>query len=405
MGSIPIQHKLFSKDYIFLLSCVFFAAITHSLFISLFPIYILELGGNHALTGAMITGQVIAGTITRLVCGPLQDRFGRRKLLIAGAFLFALNIFAFVFTVSLPVIFFFRVLTGVSQGIYFGAAGTIVADITPSDRLVDGIGFFSVMGPLAASFSPAIGLYLFQHYSSAVMFSFASASALVAALFPLLIAKKYGEAVHLHHEEKQPKVKLALSSFLEFSILPPALVSFFILFANSSVTNFLAACGVERGLGSIGIFFTCNSTTMIIVRLLAGRVTRKTGEITMIWAGCVLLTASSLLIAFAHSTGPIIAAGILTGAGMGIVTPILNSLVFKFAEPRRKGVANSNYLLANDMGMGLGASFWGTTSQYSGYTVTYALSAVCVITSGFIHRFFLSPRIKLPVNHYPSSMH
>ena len=133
---------------------------------------------------------------------------------------------------------------------------------------------------------------------------------------------------------------------------------------------------------------------MMIFRLLAGTLAKKTGEAKIILTGCVCLIGANLIIAHANTAMPIIAAGILTGIGIGITTPVLNSLVFKIAKPERKGVANSNYLLINDIGMGFGASFWGLTSQYAGYTVTYTLSAVCVFISGFTHAVFLVPKIK-----------
>lgn len=373
---------------------------THQLFLSIFPIYITDLGGSHTLTGAMITGQVIAGAVTRLVCGPLQDRFGCRKLLIAGAFLFAFNIITYMFTTNLTVIFVLRVFNGVSQGIYFGSAGTIVADIAAPDRLVDGVGFFSISGTLAAAFSPAMGLYLLQNHGSRAMFGFAASAAFISTVFPLLINKKYGSVdkckpqVASKGSPNKPGNSLTATSFIELSILAPAAVSFFIVFANSSATNFLASLGVERALDGIGLFFTFNSVAMIIIRLIAGKLNRKFGASTMILSGCICLIVANLLIVIAHSTLPLVIAGILTGLGMGVVSPLLNSIVFQIARPERRGVANSNFLLVNDIGQGLGGSLWGTISQYKGYAATYFLSAVCVFIAGLTHKLFLFPKIK-----------
>lgn len=388
------QGKLFTRDYIFLLLCTFFAAMTHQLFLSVFPIYVVELGGNHALTGAMITGQVIAGTVTRIICGPLQDKFGRKKLLILGAVLFVLNTAAYIFARDLPAVFLLRVLNGVSQGIFFGSAGTIVADIVSEDRLVDGIGYFGITGTLAAAFSPSIGLFLLQSYGSEKMFLFASITAVISMIFPLLINKKYGVADKAPKLEAQPKSHINLKAFIEPAVFAPALVSFFIVFVNSAATNFLAACGVERGLENVALFFTFSSGAMIVVRLITGKLTKKMGLPIMILVGCLAVVASNALIAVAYSLLPIILAGILTGLGMGIVSPLLNSVVFSTVDVKRRGVANSNYLLVNDIAQGLGGSAWGISAQHAGYTATYFLSAVMALVGTGLHGLLLAPKIK-----------
>ncbi|WP_041137937.1 MFS transporter [Beduini massiliensis] len=388
------QIKLWTKDYLCVLFTTFFAAVTHNIFISIFPLYVVEIGGNNALAGAMITGLVIASTITRLICGSLLDRYGRRKMLIIGGFLFALNTIAYNFVSTIPGLFMLRIFNGISQGIYFGAASTMVADIVPEDRLVDGIGYFGIAGSLAAAFAPMIGLEIFQNLGASNLFLFVSFFATIGALFTLWIKSDFIPVVgkkENHDGFKVPK----LSMLIEFSVLVPAVISFFITFGNSSVANFLAACGIERGITSISLFFMVNSISMIVIRLFTGRLTHRYGLSRLIFTGAILVGIGFVMIAFAYDTFMIIVAGILCGIGMGITTPLLNAMIFKIADPQRKGVANSTFALFGDIGNGIGATVWGTLSQYSGYTITYLVSAVCIVFAIVIHLMKLIPKIKL----------
>lgn len=388
------QAKLWTKDYVFVLFTTFFAAVTHNIFISIFPLYVVKIGGNNALAGAMITGLVIASTITRLICGSLLDRYGRRKMLIIGGFLFAVNTIAYNFITDISGLFMLRILNGVSQGIYFGAASTMVADIVPENRLVDGIGYFGIAGSLAAAFAPMIGLEIFQNLGASNLFLFVSFFATIGALFTLGIKSDF-VAVPASKESKT-KIKIPkLSMLIEFSVFIPAIISFFITFGNSSVANFLAACGIERGITNISLFFMVNSIAMIMIRLFTGRLTTRYGLSRLIFTGSVLVGIGFVMIAFAHDTAMILISGILCGIGMGITTPLLNAMIFKIASPQRKGVANSTFALFGDIGNGIGATVWGTLSQYSGYTMTYLVSALCIVVAIIIHIFRLVPKVKL----------
>lgn len=311
-----------------------------------------------------------------------------------GGILFALNTIAYSFVSNMAGIFVLRVLNGVSQGIYFGAAGTIVADIVPKERLVDGIGYFGIASSLAVAITPVFGLFLFQNYGSSVLFAFASLSAVIGALFPLFVKTKHVRVTQGQAEKPKEKGIPKLSSLIEVSVLVPAVVSFFIIFGNSAVLNFLTSCGIARGIEGVGLFFTFHSASMIVIRIFTGKLSKKFGSVFLLTAGSVLLAAAFAIIAFAQTVLPVILAGILAGAGFGIVSPLLNALVFEIASPERKGVANSTYGLFNDIGNGIGGSFWGGVSQFSGYTVTYLMSAACVAIGGALHLRFLRPKIK-----------
>ena len=64
---------------VFWLSIVF-ASVTDSTLINVLPVYMQDTVGSNLATGWMITGLTVASMVTRLVCGPLTDQFGRKRL-------------------------------------------------------------------------------------------------------------------------------------------------------------------------------------------------------------------------------------------------------------------------------------------------------------------------------------
>lgn len=390
--------RLWNKDYICILLAVVFAAFTHNAFTVVFPVYVLNIGGNNALTGLMMTGMMIAGIITRLVFGPLIDKLGRKKILVLGSICFAINTILYCFVTTIPGVFALRMLNGVSQGIFFPVPPTVVADVTPEDKLVDAMGFFGIASSIGASLGPVVGMKIFEEYSALVFFIVTSVFALISIGFTLLIKDTYKNRVNSITEtdsigsknRKVPKI----STIIEFSVIVPSLIMMFISLGNSSVMNFLAPFGLERNILNISLFFLVNNVVMIITRLFIGPLTRKFGKMKPVGIGIVLVVIATLMIAFTYNMVFVVIASILFGMGMAISTQILHVIILELVPENRRGVANSTYMLLGDIGMGVGATIWGVTSAYGGYTLTYILSALVIAIAAITHIIYLIPKYK-----------
>lgn len=383
-----MKQTIWSKNFILVLLTTFFAAVTHMIFTSIFPIYVTDIGGNMSIAGMMITGLVFAGTITRLVCGPLQDKYGRRTMLIIGGVMFAINTIAYNFTSNMQLLFILRVCNGISQGVYFGAASTIVADIVPQEKLVDGIGYFGIAGAIGSACAPMIGLEIYQNFGVSTLFILTSIFALIGATFNFFI-KPIKPITTTQKEVFKPR----LNTVVEFAVIVPAILIALLMLGNSSITNYLATYGLQQGIQNISVYFMINSLTMIIVRLFTGKLSDRFGPIPLITIGILLMIPGYLLIALLPTLPFIILSSILLGIGFALSTPLLNALVFRLASEKRRGVANSTYGLFSDIGNGIGGSLWGDLSQKS-FSLVYLLSALCTLIALLGHQIFLRVKFK-----------
>lgn len=385
-----MKHKLWSRNYILLLATTFFAATTFTIFTAIFPLYIVDIGGDITLAGMMTTGLTFAIIITRFFTGFLADKFTSQKLIIVGSSLFAINIIAYIFINDLTGIFILRILNGISQGLYFGAAGILIADIVHQSRLVDGIGYFGISASVSAAVAPTIGLTIFDNLGAQATFIFISVTAIIGALLTLLMKAEKQEVV----QEVKAKQPLGIHSFLELSVIIPALIYFFIMFSLSSVTNFITAFSVERQIANISLYFLFNNIAIIIMRAINGKLVDCFGFDKLIIFGSTVFAVAFVGIAFSHTTFMIICAGILAGIGNGIVYPLMNTIMFTIAPPERKGVASATYSIMGDTGNGIGATIWGATSEYISFTLTYLLSSVgmCVALAIYIFKLMKSKR-------------
>lgn len=73
------SRRLWSRDFILIVFVCTIASYTNGTFMTLLPVYVLDLGGTNAMTGMMMTGLTVVGMFTRIVAAPLFDRVGRKK--------------------------------------------------------------------------------------------------------------------------------------------------------------------------------------------------------------------------------------------------------------------------------------------------------------------------------------
>lgn len=102
---------------------------------------------SHAEAGFLFSVFFYGYTAMQIPAGLLGDRFGRKRVLIAGILLVALGALMTGLARTLVVLGLARLLTGLAQGMYFSNDRPIIAAATPPDRLAVGQGVsFSGLG-------------------------------------------------------------------------------------------------------------------------------------------------------------------------------------------------------------------------------------------------------------------
>jgi MFS family permease len=103
-----------------------------------------EFNLSHAEAGFLFTAYFYAYLAMNLPAGYLGDRFGRKKILGAGAIGWTALTFCTGFSVNFLHIFIFRLLTGLGQGTYFSNDRSIISTSTPKNKMGLGQGMTMV---------------------------------------------------------------------------------------------------------------------------------------------------------------------------------------------------------------------------------------------------------------------
>lgn len=389
MLSKMFSRRLWNQDFILVLLVCSIASYTNSIFISLLPVYVLDLGGTNALTGMMMTGLTILGMATRVVIAPLIDKIGRKKLLVLGSGLYALNALAFCFTKDLNVLFALRVLHGFTQGIFFPVPPIMVADISPEDLLVDAMGFFGISSSLVFAVTPTIGLAVYNNFGAETMFWSAVVTGVISFVLSLFIKEHYQKPAQ---KQERQKAAFKLNKAFLAMVLLPSCISLFVYVGNSAVMSFLTPCGLSRGIEQISLYFFVNNLAVIVSRLTVGRAITYVPKRTCILAGVILCGVGTGIIAFANTLTLMLISAVLVGVGMTAVSQLLQVEVLTTVPGENRGLASTVFMLFGDIGNGAGAAIWGAVSAGAGYVLTYALAGISTLAGCVFHGLYWKKR-------------
>ena len=95
--------------------------------------------------------------LLRPYAGRLGDRYGRRLLVIVGAFVVAVSAALYPLASNLGFLVVARILGGLGEAAFFVGAGTMIADLAPVDRRGEAISYWSVAVYSGLAFGPVLG--------------------------------------------------------------------------------------------------------------------------------------------------------------------------------------------------------------------------------------------------------
>ena len=120
------------------------------------------------------------------------------------------------------------------------------------------------------------------------------------------------------------------------------------------------------------------------LRLGIGDISDRYGRKQVIFPAACLISLNLFWISRVQSFGMFLVNGFIAGLGQGLIFPALSTYVIDRVGRENKGFALSLYLSLFDVGMGLGAPFFGWVSDIAGFRTMYVVSGALLLLSTII---------------------
>ena len=361
----------------FLLAC--FASLgaffSFYLLLASLPVYVGRVaGGESSLGSETVVGFVIglfsiSAVVVRPFAGQQSDRLGKKSLMLVGAVVLLVSSLLYTVALGVPYLGLLRLFHGLGWGVFSTTTSALVADIVPTARRGEAIGYFGMFGNAAMAVAPALGVVVSSSLGFPALFAVSAIAALVA------LASTGGLTRTAGVDARSPA--RARPSLLNRGALFPSAVLACCSLTYASVVSFLPlyAASSNRGLGNPGLFFTVYAVVLIASRGPLGRLSDRVGRTAVIAPGLVLGAAALALLSAAASTLALLLAALLYGVFFGSVQPALMAMAVDRVGPAERGSAMGTFTTAMDLGIGVGSFLWGFVIQASGYSAMYLSAA------------------------------
>ncbi|MGI5892324.1 MAG: MFS transporter [Bacillota bacterium] len=385
---LPIrQENLWTKNFL----CIFFMNI--ALFMSFhmltptFTLFIKYLGGSDQSAGIAAALISCAAVMSRPFVGWFLDNKGRKWILIVGIVILlsmtlAYNIFYVIITAIT-----IRFIQGIGWSICTTGMTANAADTISKPRFAEGMSYFGMTTAVSLGISPALGLWLIKNYDFHALFYVAAIFAAVALLLAFMFKYKKLEPA------KTPAVKKRIQLINKNAIMP-SLLMLLCLIPYGAVLAFIAVYAEFRDIATPGVFFVFLSIATVLSRMFSGKIADQKGENIIVMAGLICFVAAILGLSFCHGLVLYIISAVIFGFAFGFAMSSLQSLAMRNVPFESRGAASSTFLLAFDIGIGLGGLIAGWIADQWGYEMMFPIMMIPVIIAIILY-FTLVRKIAL----------
>lgn len=230
-----------------------------------------------------------------------------------------------------PLLYLAQMSWGVGMVMGFNAAGTMTADIAPSDRMAQALGLFGAANLGMNAVSPAIGEIL----ADTVGWKYVFAASATAGLLATIVSSRLKEPAR-----QVPREDEVRRPVLGASLLRVYAATFVMTAAFTALFTLHQPFALELGVTEVRSFFIGFAIVALSVRLGGGRLIDRIGVLrSSVVAFCLYSAVPPML----GILGPdhLFAIGAMMGLGHGIAYPAVTALALLRADSSSRGMVVS----------------------------------------------------------------
>ncbi len=346
------------------------------------PVYARSFDVSFGIASTVLVAFAIGGLIAGVPTGYLIDRFGRRKVIIAGPILIAGSSFLAAFAQSFPELLAYRFVAGVGQQMWNIARTTMVAETGADRERGRQMSTIMALQNLGMILGPAVGGLVAALWGVRIPFIFYGVLALISTLPSSLQAPEAAEPRRGQPgaSEEQPSWGWLRSTpiFLFFLGLFFAGISRGALFSGTLNVYAVYAYGV--GPETIGFMAGAAGAIGIPITLLAGTVMDRYGRKASIIPGFTLITlALGIMVATAAFGWPFpvfVAIFLIVQGALTVTSGNLQVLGSDLAPAAARGRFFGVWQTVNQMGSVLSPSGFALLAETAGAPAGFAYLAL-----------------------------
>ena len=357
----------------------------------LLPLFARELGAGPSLVGFVMAASTLTGVLVKLPAGALSDLLGRRRLLLAGAVVFAILPFTYLAVSALTVLVALRFLHGSATAIFGPVASASLSDIAPPGRRGAWLSTYSTAQGTGQALGPVVAGYLLAAGRIDAAFAI---SGLIGLSVPLIVS------AGTRGWRNPPAAAPARPSWREFTrgirevardrlvlITSGAHAAQFVL--NGTLNAFLPLYGrdvLHLSAAELGWLFALQTVVTLLVRPGIGLLSDRVGRRAVIVTGLATCGSAVFALSLAADLAAVLAVIVVYAAGVAVTTAATSAYITDLTSRARYGAAHGVFGTIYDIGDALGPISAGMLVATLGYARMFqTMAAVTLLAAlGFM---------------------
>jgi len=385
--------KLWNKSYILVLVISTLSSFSFFMVATILSKYLVGIGTTIVLAGVIVGLFSLTSLFSRPFCGLMADRLNNVHLLLASNILMAVGLIGFAFTENIPLIFFFRVCSGLGFAVGSTVQVSLIIRFIPKERTGEGIGYMGISQLISTACAPGLGLAIADLAGMKATYIAAAALPALTCIFLLFVKNLKPSA------PPAEKRKIAFRDFFEPKAIPFTLPYSTLSFVNGIIASYLVLFADAQGIKGISIYFTVYAVFLFLVRPVAGKLMDAKGIRYTVFPGMLLTALSMFLLGNSNTIWLVLLlTSLLRAIGQGAAQPSLQAGCINYVGRDRSGVATSTYFLGGDIGQGFGPMVAGAMLAQivgvPGYRFVFSFCGFLILAA-MVYFYFASRKRKL----------
>jgi MFS family permease len=294
----------------------------------------------------------------------MSDKRGRRLLIIFGGISVGLSILAYSFSDSLPLLIFWRLVTGVGEAFFYVGAASVINDLAPDERRGEALSYFSLALFGGLAIGPITGETILNASSYDWVWVFAGASALFAGAVGFIVP-----------ETRPADAGQTPGKLVHKAALLPGTVLATNIWALATFSSFVVLHALDIGMSGGRYVFALNSAVIIGIRLFGARLPDRLGAKKAGSSALVAAVIGMLIMGLWPEPAGLYIGTFVYSIGHALAFPALMTLAISRAPASERGSVIGTFTAFFDLSFGVGAVSAGAIADAVGYRGAFIASA------------------------------
>lgn len=330
------------------------------------------LNGGGLEVGAVIGAFALTAVLLRPLSGRMSDQRGRRILIIFGGISVGLSILAYSFSESLPLLIFWRLVTGVGEAFFYVGAASVINDLAPDERRGEALSYFSLALFGGLAIGPITGETILNASSFDWVWVFAGASALFAGAVGFIVP-----------ETRPADAGDTPGKLVNKAAILPGTVLATNIWALATFSSFVVLHALDIGMSGGRFVFALNSGVIIGIRLFGARLPDKLGAKKAGSSALIAVMVGMLVMGVWAEPAGLYIGTFIYSIGHALAFPALMTLAISRAPASERGSVIGTFTAFFDLSFGVGAVSAGAIADALGYQGAF-IAAAFVALGGLV---------------------